>query len=98
MTGCDFALIVVLIGFALLGLKHGSVWIASCLAGGFIGALFSSSYYQLPVAEQSDGAISAGAKIDASLAVAIFARRADRGHSRLDRQPHGRPVLRGRAR
>jgi uncharacterized membrane protein required for colicin V production len=49
MTGFDVALIVVLIAFALLGLKHGSVWIASCLVGGFIGA-YLVEYYQLPVA------------------------------------------------
>ncbi len=49
MTGFDIAMIVVLIAFALLGLKHGSVWIVSCLAGGFLGA-FLVECYQLPVA------------------------------------------------
>ncbi len=50
MTGVDILLIVVLIVFTLLGLKHGSVWIVSCLVGGFIGA-FLVEYYQMPVAE-----------------------------------------------
>lgn len=54
MTGFDIALIVVLIGFALLGLKHGSVWIISCLVGGFLGA-FLIEYYQLPVADMMGG-------------------------------------------
>jgi uncharacterized membrane protein required for colicin V production len=49
MTGFDIALIVVLLGFALLGLKHGSIWIVSCLVGGFAGA-FLVEYYQLQVA------------------------------------------------
>ncbi len=50
MTGFDIVLLIVLIAFALLGLRHGSVWIISCLAGGFLGA-YLVEYYALPATE-----------------------------------------------
>jgi uncharacterized membrane protein required for colicin V production len=54
MTWLDVALIVVWIIFVAIGARMGSLWVAGCLIGGFIGA-FLADYYSLPLAAMIGG-------------------------------------------
>jgi uncharacterized membrane protein required for colicin V production len=54
MTWLDVLLIVVMLVFLAAGARAGSLWMAACLVGGFLGS-FLVDTYTLPVAEMVGG-------------------------------------------